>query len=180
LEFGHLYKLSFVPVTLNDVCPSLHKGALSMLLIIVPFAIVHTFAIGLDEPSPSMLAIFSPVALVNGAIQVVEATESVKSTSTESTFESADTRKEHQTLPFEVAIKEVPFIVIPIFKVKESMTPELIIFPLALIGVSIPVIHGSIALLDSLVKETLEAIPIAGNENSFTMYFIGFPLAIVH
>jgi hypothetical protein len=109
-----------------------------------------------------MLSILFPFSFIIRTVQVLKAPETFQVSRSKSPIVRADADEEHEALSFEIAIDKVAFIVISGLEVENTLAPDLIVMPLALIGVTVSVIHGTEAFFHSKIEVAFVPISIAG------------------
>ena len=80
----------------------------------------------------------------------------------------------------ELATHEVSLVNISALKNKLAETPDLVVFPLAIIMITIVVAHDPLPLLQSMNKLSFIPISVAWNKNSSSVHPVVFPVTIVY
>ena len=150
-----------------------------MLLIALPASIVERDSIRLDKFSSAMFLVLMPISFVDWPVMVFESSNPLQVATTKASFIGADTHKRHYTLAIKLSICEISFESISVFEDENSFSPLDIMSPLALVNITIKVLHSSWTVPQSVTEMAFIPVPRTGNEYSKAMHFISFPLAIV-
>jgi hypothetical protein len=110
-----------------------------MFLVIFPFTAVQAATVRLNQSSVTVFLVIFPTPIVNRTVLIVKTTNSFKVSVLKMSLVSAYSHEKHHTLAFKVSIYETSFIIIAIFKVENSVSPKLILFPLALVTIAVSI-----------------------------------------